>query len=186
MSHGIVEGAGAAAAVSPASLPPAVAALQRLVDGLDRILVLVASIALLAGAFVLTESVVVRYVLQSSTDWQDETTVFLLVGTTFLSAPWVQSWRGHVAIEALSEILPARVNRIRVVVADVVSFAFCAFFSWKAWTLLGEAVEDGQVTSSSWGPPLWIPYSTMSVGMTLLTVRIALQILSGMTRRAPA
>ena len=70
--------------------------------------------------------------------------------------------------------------------ADVVSFAFCAFFSWKAWTLLGEAVEDGQVTSSSWGPPLWIPYSTMSVGMTLLTVRIALQILSGMTRRAPA
>ena len=105
MSHGHVEGAGAAAAVPPASLPPVVAALHRLVDGLDRILVLVASIALLAGAFVLTESVVVRYVLQSSTDWQDETTVFLLVGTTFLSAPWVQSWRGHVAIEALSEIL---------------------------------------------------------------------------------
>ncbi len=146
-----------------------------LFDRLDRVLLVAAAIAAVLGALVLTESVVVRYLLRQSTDWQDETTVFLLVGSTFLSAPYVQSIRGHVAIEALAEILPARVNRWRVALVDLVSLAFCAFFAWKSWTLFDEAWVDGQTTSSSWGPPLWIPYATMATGMTLLTLRIALQ-----------
>jgi TRAP-type C4-dicarboxylate transport system permease small subunit len=146
-----------------------------LFDRLDRVLLVAAAIAAVMGALVLTESVVVRYLLKQSTDWQDETTVFLLVGSTFLSAPYVQSIRGHVAIEALSEILPAGVNRWRVALVDLVSLVFCAFFAWKSWTLFEEAWVDGQTTSSSWGPPLWIPYVTMATGMTLLALRIALQ-----------
>ena len=39
-----------------------------------------ATIALLASACILTLSVVTRYFLKVSTDWQDETSVFLLVG----------------------------------------------------------------------------------------------------------
>jgi TRAP-type C4-dicarboxylate transport system permease small subunit len=149
-------------------------------DLLDRVLLIAAAIAAVAGAIVLTESVIVRYVLKQSTDWQDETTVFLLVGSTFLSAPYVQSVRGHVGIEALAEILSPRANRWRVVLVDLASLAFCAFFAWKSWSLFDEAWVDGQTTSSSWGPPLWIPYITMSIGMTLLSLRIALQVWAGL------
>ena len=182
MSHGLVEGEGRPA-VAPSNLPPMLAGLSAFFDRLDRVFVVIASLTLVAGAIVLTESVVVRYALRATTDWQDETTVFLLVAATFLSAPWVQSRRGHVAIEALTEILSPRVNHWRMVFADVVSFAFCAFFSWKAWTLFHEAWEDGQVTSSSWGPPLWIPYSTMSLGMTILALRILLQLACALGER---
>ena len=55
---------------------------------------------------------------------------------------------------------------------DIGSFAFCAFFSWKSWTLLHEAIHEGQTTSSSFGPPLWIPYGLMAVGMTLLSLQM--------------
>ena len=94
--------------------------------------------------------------------------VFLLVGVTFLCAPWVQHQRGHIGIEALAGYLSPRANQWRLAIVDVASAAFCLFFSWKSWTLLHEAVVDGQTTSSSWGPPLWIPYSMMAVGMTLI------------------
>ncbi len=177
MSHGLVEGE-KRPRISPANLPSVLATLTSLFEWLDRLFVIIASLALVAGALVLTQSVVVRYALKATTDWQDETTVFLLVAATFLSAPWVQARRGHVAIEALSEILSPRVNHWRVLLADMISFAFCTFFSWKAWTLFREAWEDGQVTSSSWGPPLWIPYSTMSLGMSILSLRILLQVIS--------
>jgi TRAP-type C4-dicarboxylate transport system permease small subunit len=148
---------------------------EGLLDRLDRVLVVAAALAAVAGALVLSESVVVRYFLRQSTEWQDETTVFLLVGATFLSAPHVQSVRGHVAIEALAEVLPAAANRWRLAFVDLASFLFCAFFAWKSWDLFHEAWTDGQTTSSSWGPPLWIPYVSMSLGMTLLTLRLALQ-----------
>ncbi len=121
-------------------------------------------LALVAAALVLTASVLMRYFLKEPTEWQDETSVFLLVGAVFMCGAYVQSYRGHVAIEALTGLLPARVNRARLVAVDVVSLAFSAFFAWKSWTLLREALVDHQTTSSSWAPPLWIPYSLMATG----------------------
>ena len=111
-----------------------------------------------------------------STDWQDESAVFLLVGVTFLCAPWVQQQRGHIGIEAIVGLLPPRINRARRFVIDLMCLLFCGFFAWKSWRLLHEAVVDHQTTSSSWAPPLWIPYGLMTLGMALLTLQIALQI----------
>jgi TRAP-type C4-dicarboxylate transport system permease small subunit len=68
-------------------------------------------------------------------------------------------------------------------VVDCGSFAFCAFFAWKSWTLLHEAYVDNQTTTSTWAPPLWIPYGLMAFGITLLAVQIALQVADGIARR---
>jgi TRAP-type C4-dicarboxylate transport system permease small subunit len=145
---------------------------------LNRLMVAVSMVAALAAALVLTSSVVSRYVLHASTDWQDETAVFCLVGATFLCGAFVQSVRGHVGIEALVTILPAGVNRARLLLVDTVSLLFCLFFCWKSWTLFHEAWVDGQTTSSTWGPPLSIPYGLMSFGMTLLCLQFVVQVMA--------
>ncbi|RAU23994.1 TRAP transporter permease DctQ [Paramagnetospirillum kuznetsovii] len=133
-------------------------------------------LAIVAAALILTGSVVLRYFLKIPTDWQDEAAVFLLVGLTFMCGAAVQAGRGHIGIQALAGLLPAGVNRLRLLVCDAASGGFCAFFSWKSWTLFHEALADGQTTSSSWGPPLWIPYGLMATGMTLLSLQIVLQV----------
>jgi TRAP-type C4-dicarboxylate transport system permease small subunit len=182
MSHGLdLEDLGVAEAVSthrpvPGADHPLLAPIAHTLDALNRIIVLLGSIALVLASLILCHSVVVRYFLGLPTYWQDEMSVFLLVGAVFMSAAHVQTRRGHVAIEALAALLPASINKARLVVVDAASFVFCGFFAWKSWTLFHEAWVDGQVTSSTWGPPLWIPYSLMAVGMTLLTIQILLQI----------
>ncbi len=165
----------------PRALQPragAVAVASRALAWLNAQIVSLSAVAILAAAGILTAGVAMRYFLKIPTDWQDEASVFLTVGATFLCGAYVQSYRGHVGIAALASILPPRVNRIRILAGDVVSFAFCTFFSWKSWTLLREAVADGQTTSSTWAPPLWIPYGLMATGMTLLSVQILLQFLA--------
>ena len=118
---------------------------------------------------------VTRYFLHASTDWQDEASVFCLVGATFLCSAFVQAIRGHVGIEAVPSLLPPSLDRLRIALVDTGCLAFCAFFAWKSCTLLHEAWSEGQTTSSSWAPPLWIPYALMAAGMVLLTVQLAVQ-----------
>src|SRR6476659_579545 len=121
---------------------------ERAIAALNQLIVIVSSVALLGASLVLTYSVVVRYFLKFSTDWQDELSVFLIVGAVFMSSAAVQAFRGHVAIETIVGLLPPRVNMVRQILVDVGSLTFCAFFAWKSWTLLHEAWVDGYHSGS--------------------------------------
>lgn len=180
MSHGFeLEPAAAPGTRLPRNA--AVALLQRGLNLVNAVVLRISMVALIITSGVLTYSVVTRYFLKTSTDWQDEVAVFMLVGATFMTTAHVQNMRGHVGIEAVIGMLPPGVNRARAVLVDLVSTLFCAFFSWKSWALFHEAWTEGQTTSSSFAPPLWIPYSLMSVGMTLLTLQLLLQTLVQVT-----
>ena len=184
MSHG-VELTPAPAAPPPDN--PALAMLTRWFDKANKVLLTLGMCALVLTALILTYSVVTRYFFQTPTDWQDEASVFMLVGVTFFCAAFVQSQRGHIGIEAVASLLPAGVNAARLFMVDLLSCLFCAFFSWKSWTLWHEAWVDGQTTSSTFAPPLWIPYAMMAAGMTLLTLQLVLQTLVRITnKRRPA
>src|SRR6266700_1198816 len=150
--------------------------LGRLLGRVNRLIEIASSVALVAAACVLTYSVASRYFLHFSTDWQDELSVFLIVGAVFMSAAAIQARRGHVAIEAIVGLLPPRVNSVRQWLVDAASLVFCGFFAWKSWTLLDEAWVENYHSGSTWGPPLWIPYSLMTLGMTLLGLQLMLQV----------
>lgn len=146
---------------------------------LNRVIMGIAMLAVVTASGVLTLSVIERYFLKIPTDWQDETAIFLLVGVTFLTGAAIQARRGHVGIEAVSSLLSPKADLIRQRIGDLISCLFCSFFAWKSWALLQEAIADGQTTDSTWGPPLWIPYSAMAVGMSLVALQLALQALLG-------
>src|SRR5260370_22404609 len=152
----------------------------------NRVIVLLSSIALVIASIVLPYCVASRYFLHLSTDWQDELSVFLIVGAVFMSSASIQARRGHVAIEAIVGLLPPGVNHVRQILVDGASFGFCAFFAWKSWLLLAEAWTENFHSRSTWGPLLSIPYSLMTVGMTLLSAQLLMQIVVALTpRRSP-
>jgi len=172
MSHGFELKAAPGPAVPDNA---ALASASGLLNRLNKALLTLSMCALVVTALILTYSVVSRYFFNAPTDWQDEASVFMLVGATFFCAAYVQSYRGHIGIEALAELLPPRVNAARLFIVDLLSTLFCAFFAWKSWTLWHEAFVEGQTTTSTFAPPLWIPYGMMALGMTLLALQLLLQ-----------
>ena len=152
----------------------------------NGVIVVLAALALIAACAILSYSVLGRAIFHLANYWQDEASVFLLVGATFMTSAYVQGRRGHIGIEAFVGLLSPSANRIRLWLVDVASLLFCSFFAWKSWTLTHEAFAEGRVTNSTWSPPFAIPYSLMAFGMTLLCVQILLQIiipLAGASRR---
>ena len=180
MTHGFdAASAGAVPrdAVTAPAMPGVIGIFSRALRSINALVMMCGGVALVCACLVLSYSVIVRYVYKLPTDWQDETAVFLIIGSTFLSSGAVQAKRGHVAIEALTGLLSPRINRGRLIAVDIVSLGFVTFLAWKSFALLHEAWVDGQVSSSSWGPPLWIPYTLMAGGLSLLAVQLLLQIL---------
>jgi TRAP-type C4-dicarboxylate transport system permease small subunit len=168
-----------------ASVDDAAGIFSRALAAINRVVVILASIALVIASGVLTYSVIVRYFLHLATDWQDEMSVFLIVGAVFMSSAAVQATRGHIGIEAIVGLLSRRANRVRQTLVDMASLAFCAYFAWKSWLLLDEAIVENYHSGSTWAPPLWIPYSLMTAGMMLLSLQLLLQVAAGLRRRRP-
>ncbi len=184
MMHGPLPDREEASKVAPGNM--LVAAFERALAICNNIILVFAALALIAACAILSYSVLGRALFQAANYWQDEAAVFLLVGATFMTAAYVQGQRGHVSIEAFVGLLSPLANRIRLWLVDVASLLFCAFFTWKSWTLAQEAYVDGQVSNSMWSPPLAIPYGLMACGMTLLCLQLLLQIivpLTGASRR---
>jgi len=184
VSHGVeIPGAPGGAPVVHAG---ALGLVELALAWVNRAVMYVGMVALAVASLVLTYSVFSRYLFKAATDWQDEVAVFCIVGAVFLAGGWVQSQRGHVGIEALASLLPPAVNRARLLVVDVLTLAFCAFFAWKSWTLFHEAWVDKMTTSSTFAPPLTIPYGLMAAGMSLLVLQLLLQVIARFVRPAPA
>jgi TRAP-type C4-dicarboxylate transport system permease small subunit len=180
MAHSLEE----AGLDKPAAFDDAAGLPSRILARINGLIVIISSVALVIAALVLTYGVVTRYFLHFSTDWQDEMSVFLIVGSIFMSSAAVQARRGHVAIEAVSALLSDNVNRWRLFFVDIATFVFCAFFAWKSGRLLEEAIVENFHSSSTWQPPLWIPYSLMTAGMTLLSIQVLFQIVIQWRRRS--
>ena len=153
---------------------------------LNRVFIVAGSLGLMAAALILSYGVLSRALWGAATEWQDEASLVCMVGAIFLCVAYVQEKRGHVGIQAFESLLAPGPRRVLHRITDGVSLVFFVFFTRKCWDLLHDAWVDGQVTNSTWAPPLWIPYSMMFAGMLLLSVQLAVQVLRGRTGIEPA
>jgi C4-dicarboxylate transporter, DctM subunit len=150
--------------------------IARVIETINETVFSISALALVAAALVLTYGVVTGHLTGQNLVWQDEVTIFLLAGATFLSAAAVQARRGHIGIDVLDHTLPPSVNNARKAIVDFLVLAFVLLFAWKSGALLHEAIAEGQTSHSAWGPPLWIPYLCLTIGMALLALQVALQV----------
>ena len=147
-----------------------------LMAGLNSLISNGAALAIVAAGLILTVCVAIQLATGQAFAWLDEVTIFLIAGAVFFSAGAVQSRRGHIGIDVLASVLPPGANRLRMQILDALSLFFCAVFAWKAGMLLIEALHEGQTSSSAWGPPLWVPYTLLTIGMGLLALQLAVQL----------
>lgn len=151
------------------------------VSAVSRIAGIFAALFILIATLVVCEMVFVRYVLNQSTVWQTELSAYLLIAAVFIGSPYVLMTRGHVYVDLLPLWSRPRTRTVLAVVSFAVSFLFCALLAWKSWVFLHEAWAEQWTTDTIWGPPLWIVYMSMPIGLTLTSLQLIAQISAVLT-----
>ena len=142
--------------------------LTRIINGLTYITGWTAALSLVAAAIIVTEAVIVRKLFGVSTIWQIEASVFLLIFTVFAGAPFVQKNEHHLNVDLVVIHLSPKTREKTLVVVSIISCLLAAILAWYAWPMWWESVVNNEHSESLWGPPLWIPYFFLPLGMTLL------------------
>lgn len=151
----------------------------RTMDRISAAVAVLATALLISGVFSVCHMIFVRYVLNQSTVWQTEYTVYAVTAAMLLGAPYVLLTGGHVAVTALPDALGGRARWLMLRLGALVSLTFCAALTYAAWHYVIEAYTLGWGTGTVWNPPLWIPVLPLGISATLLCLQYVAEFLRG-------
>jgi TRAP-type C4-dicarboxylate transport system permease small subunit len=126
-----------------------------------------------------------RYVLNQNTIWQTDFVTWSLVAATFVGSPYVLLTRGHVNVEVLPQYLSGRARWWLALVSIVMSLAFCLVLVFLAGRFWLEAWEQRWVSDTMWRARMWIPYSSMPIGLGILALQFVADFYSLLSGREP-
>ena len=121
-----------------------------------------------ASILIVCQMVMWRYVLVASTSWQTDFVTFALVGATIVGSPYVLREGGHVKVDLVTNAASPALRRIFLVISYVTVMILAAIFAWKGGILTWEAWHGSWVTETVAELPLWVPYSALPIGFSLL------------------
>ena len=136
-----------------------------------------AVIALALAILIIVELVFERYFFQRAITWQNELVTMLLVASTFIGSAYVLSEKAHVSMEWIYDFLSKR-NIIRLkIFTSFLSLLFFILLFYYGYLITEEAFVKKYTTGSIWDPPLWVPYSSMLIGASLMILQYIAEII---------
>ena len=136
-----------------------------------------AVISLALAILIIVELVFERYFFQRAITWQNELVTMLLVASTFIGSAYVLSEKAHVSMEWIYDFLSKR-NIIRLkIFTSFLSLLFFILLFYYGYLITEEAFVKKYTTGSIWDPPLWVPYSSMLIGATLMILQYIAEII---------
>ena len=133
--------------------------------------------ALLLSILVIVELVFERYFFQRAITWQTELVTMLLVASTFIGSAYVLSEKAHVSMDWIYDFLSKK-NIIKLkIFTSLISLLFFLFLFYFTFIMVEEAFTKKYTTGTVWSPPLWIPYSSMLIGASLMIFQYIAEII---------
>lgn len=148
---------------------------------LSRVTGVFAALLIVAAVLVVCHMVFVRSLLGWNTIWQTEFTTYALVAATLIGSPYVLLTHGHVNCDIVPIIARGPARRRLAYAADALGLVFVGFLAVHGWEFWWEAWSGNWYSDTVWRVPLWIPYLSLPLGMTLLALQYVARMLAVFT-----
>ena len=152
---------------------------------LSRVAGVAAALLIGFAVLVICDMVIERYGFNRTTIWQIDVVTYSIVAATFIGSAYVLMTRGHVNVDVLPLHLTGRPRYWLAFFTILFAFGFvlvlfglCTAYWYEAWT-------NNWRSDTVWRARLWIPYLSMPIGLGLLVLQYAVELLCLITGRSP-
>jgi TRAP-type C4-dicarboxylate transport system permease small subunit len=129
---------------------------------------LLCSLFLMAMIVLIAAEAVARNVFATSLQVTDEIGGYLLVAMTFLSMSVAEAHGAFHRVELIQARVGKKVRMISQIVFDFMSLGASTLVTWQLTRLTLNSWRAEDVAPTPLQTPLWLPQSTMAIGMALL------------------
>jgi TRAP-type C4-dicarboxylate transport system permease small subunit len=157
----------------------------RVVSSLSRAAGVVAALLIGFAVLVICDRVVERYGFNRTTIWQIDVVTYSIVSATFIGSAYVLMTRGHVNVDVLPMHLGPTARYWLALFTIVLAFGFvlvlfvlCTAYWYQSWS-------ENWHSDTIWRARLWVPYLSMPIGLGLLVLQYAAELICLVTGRAP-
>ena len=144
--------------------------LQRLFTDLPRQLAHVAALGTGLLLLVVFSNVVARFVFNKPFYWAEEVTAITLVFVTMLPAALLWNEGRHIKLDIALGRPGSRFDKVKHLLVSAASISFNGILAWQACKATTMIYRQGMREPSLLGSPLWIVYSGLLIGATLLVL----------------
>jgi TRAP-type C4-dicarboxylate transport system permease small subunit len=144
----------------------------------DTVCEAVCSLFLLAMIVMIGAEAIARNIFGTSLQITDEVGGYLLVALTFLSMSVAESHGGFHRVEFVQMRLAPRQRIVSQIIFELISLAACALVTWQLIRLALNSFHTEDVAPTPLATPLWMPQTSMGVGMTLLCLALVRTIIA--------
>jgi TRAP-type C4-dicarboxylate transport system permease small subunit len=151
-------------------------------SGLSRYASQLSEIGTVALMILIFREVIWRYILNKPSVFSVEISEYIMIFMTFMCAGWVLQKNAHVSMTVLTDRLSER-TRIRLdIVTSLLTMGVCSVIVWKGAISAVIAFTGHYRSASLIEFPLWISYSFIPLGMTILLLQYVVRIRQNILR----
>jgi TRAP-type C4-dicarboxylate transport system permease small subunit len=132
----------------------------------------ICSLFLLAMIVMIGAEAIARNMFGTSLQITDEVGGYLLVALTFLSMSVAEAHGGFHRVEFVQMRLSPRMRIVSQIAFELVSLAASALVTWQLIRLALNSYRSEDVAPTPLATPLWMPQTSMGVGMALLCLAL--------------
>lgn len=128
------------------------------------------SMLLIVGiTLVLFINVIYRYFLNDPIYWANEASIFMMAWLTFLGGSLGLKYKSQASITFLTGMFSESAKRITSIITHVIILVFIAYLLYISYNWIFSLTGT---KSSSMRIPMWIPYSSVPIGLTFAFIHL--------------
>lgn len=135
---------------------------QRLMEGLYLACIVISAVAVVVMTLIIPYGVVMRYLVLSPQSWPEPLSILLMIVFTFIGGAGVYRAQVHIRINALLDVVPAKIKAQMLYVSDLLMVLACLFMvgygAMLVWTTWFQSIAE---------------FPGLSVGITYLPIPVS-------------